>query len=83
MSSRKISRKRVTGSVNFLFAAIRNARNNQRREPEYEAAISVAYVCLIAGFITHSTYERISDLLIYYRRPSVNHARDPKEGNRE
>lgn len=83
MSSRRISKKRWARSVEFLFSAIRNARNHQRGEPEYEAAISVAYVCLIAGFITGSTYNRIADLLIYYRRPSVNHARDPKEGNRE
>lgn len=83
MSSGRISRKRVTRSVNFLFAAIRNARNHQRGEPEYEAAISVAYVCLIAGFITGSTYDRIADLLLYYRRPSANYAPSPKDGNRE
>ena len=74
----KAKRKAVTETLNFLFATIRNARNNQRREPEYEAAISVAYACLIAGFITGSTYTRIADLLFHYRRPSMNYMQAPK-----
>lgn len=66
----KAKRKAVTETLNFLFVTIRNARNNQRSEPEYEAAIAVAYTCLIAGFITGSTYTRIADLLFCYRRPT-------------
>jgi hypothetical protein len=74
----KAKRKAVTETLNFLFATIRNAKAHQRSEPEYEAAISVAYACLIAGFITGSTYTRIADLLFCYRRPSMNYMQAPK-----
>jgi hypothetical protein len=79
----KAKRKAVTETLNFLFATIRNAKAHQRSDPEYEAAIAVAYACLIAGFITGSTYTRIADLLFCYRRPSANYMQAPKDGSDE